>query len=445
MHSIKLYAAIKRFRDDRRGTTAIILALAFIPVLGIVGAAIDLTRAHIVKTRLQGAIDAAVLAAASSGELTKSQRIAKAESVFAANFPADELGDAGVPSITIDDEGKIVGTANADLGTSIMSVLGFDSMDVSADAEAFSGKLTQGEIILVLDYSGSMNSDGKYQSMRDAATSLINQLTQDGTHTGVKFGLVPFSEHVYGTMESDFIVDEVPGGSWTNCTRDRRWSHNIQDSTPLSAVDASKWGMQCTPSGGGEEEEGGSACAGGGEEEEGGSSCTCDAYAICSNYVSRNLVMQPLTTNYSQLTAQLASMTPYANTHISLGLAMGWHMISPNAPWQEGSSYGTSGMVKAIVLLTDGAQTTAAWGPGDSSSVSNAESNLEDMCQSIKAQDVKIVTVAFDLDDTNTKTRLQNCATSPTHFFHEVETGAELVAAFQKIAGQLAKDMYLSK
>ncbi len=431
MHSIKLQAAIKRFRDDRRGTTAIILALAFIPVLGIVGAAIDLTRAHIVKTRLQGAIDAAVLAAASSGELTKPQRIAKAESVFAANFPADELGNAGAPSITIDDDGKIVGTANADLGTSIMSALGFDSMDVSADAEAYSGKLTQGEIVLVLDYSGSMSSDGKYQSMRDAATSLINQLTQNGTNTGVKFGMVPFSEHVYGTMESDFIVDEVPGGSWTNCTRDRHWSHNIQDSTPLSAVDDSKWGMQCTPTGGGE------------EDEEGGG--TCDAYAICSNYVSRNLVMQPLTTNYSLLTTQLASMTPYANTHISLGLAMGWHMISPNAPWQEGTAYGTSGMVKAIVLLTDGAQTTAAWGPGDSSSVSNAESNLEDMCQSIKAQDVKIVTVAFDLDDTDTKTRLQNCATSPTHFFHDVDTGVELVAAFQKIAGQLAKDMYLSK
>ena len=182
-----------------------------------------------------------------------------------------------------------------------------------------------------------------------------------------------------------------------------------------------------------------------GGEEEGGSTATCDPYAVCADYVSRNLVMQPLTTDYSALTTQLASMTPYANTHISLGLSMGWHMISPNAPWTEGSPYGTSNMLKAIVLLTDGAQTTAAWGPADSSSVTNAENNLEDMCTAIKAQDVKIVTVAFDLSDTTTKTRLQNCATSPTHFFHDVSTGADLIAAFDKIAGQLAKDMYLSK
>lgn len=437
MQNANLREHIRSLWTDRRGATAIIFAIVLIPVIGMVGGAIDFSRAHIVKTRLQGAIDAAVLAAASSGELADAERIAYAETVFQSNYPADELGVAGTPTITIDPDGKIVGTAGASLSTSILSVLGFDTLDVSADAEAFGGKLNQGEIVLVLDYSGSMNANGKYVSMRDAATGLINELSQNGANTGVKFGLVPFSAHVYGSMESDYVVNETPGGTWTNCTMDRRWSFNIQDSTPLPAVDGSKWGMQCAaPVGGGEEDE---------EDEEGGAPGSCDPYAVCSNYVSRNLVMQPLTTDYAALTTQLASMTPYANTHISLGLSMGWHMISPNAPWTEGSPYGTGNMLKAIVLLTDGAQTTPAWGPADSNSVTNAETNLEDMCDAIKAQDVKIVTVAFDLSDTTTKTRLQNCATSPTHFFHDVSTGADLIAAFDKIAGQLAKDMYLSK
>ena len=119
-------------------------------------------------------------------------------------------------------------------------------------------------------------------------------------------------------------------------------------------------------------------------------------------------------------------------------------MLSPNAPWQEGSPHNSANKIQSIVLLTDGRQTVGAWGPGDTNSSSNGENNLEDMCEAIKAQDVLMITVAFDLRDTATENRLRDCATSPSYFF-DADTNAELSSAFESIALAFAKDLHLSK
>ena len=412
---------IRRFLKDRRGNVIILFALSLIPVLGVIGAAIDFSRAHVVQTKLQGALDAAVLAAASGIQRTNEERIDNAEAIFAADLASGGLGISATPLITIESDGKVKGSVVADLPSVMLGLFGINSLSLNIDAEVMSARLIQGEIVLVLDYSGSMNNSGKYQAMRDAAVDLVNTLSVDGTIPSVKFGLVPFSAHVYGSVASDYIVNEPAGGTWTNCTFDRKWPHNVTDSTPLTANDDTKWGMV------------------GGGGEEGGS-----PYSACSNYPSRSLVIQPLTNNHAATISQLQSMTPYANTHIALGLAFGWHVLSPNAPWTEGVSYNTPNYIKSIVLLTDGRQTTSAWGPGASSSPGNGETNLEDMCTAIKAQNVLLVTVAFDLQDTATEDRLRDCATSSAYFF-DADTNAELKVAFEAIATQFAANLHLSK
>ena len=390
----------------------------------MVGGAIDFSRAFIVKTRLQSSLDAAVLATAAAAGLTDAERIAYGESIFQANYPASELGTVAQAVITITADGRVTGSVSADLSTTFLNVIGIGNLTINSTNEAKIASLINGEIVLVLDYSGSMNSGGKYQAMRDASVTLINSLSQDGGNVNIRFGLVPFSKHVYGTIESDYIVNEVPGGMWTNCTMDRKWPYNIEDSTPVTANDDTKWGMTCAV---GDDDDD--------DDDDGGS---CNPYSICSNYTSRNLIMSPLTSNHAATISQLQSMTPYSYTHISLGLAFGWHLIAPNSPWQEGVAYNTDNVLKAIILLTDGRQTAEGWGPGNSSSVSNAESNLEDMCQAIKDTGVLLVTVAFDLDDSATEDRLRNCATSPAYFF-DADTNANLAAAFDAIAAQIAK------
>lgn len=408
--------SIHRLSVDRHGGVVISFAIVLVPLLLAIGGAIDFSRAHIVKTRLQGAIDAAVLSAASNIERKNKERIKTAKKIFAANYPASELGVPAKPKIKLGDDGSVTGVVKAKVGTTLLSVIGMKKLKVRAEAAVQSGRLLQGEVVLVLDYSSSMDGGGKYQAMRSAAKDLIKTLSRDGTIPTIKFGLVPFARHVYGSLESKYIINEAAGGIWTNCTQDRRWPHNTRDVTPLLGDDSTKWGL-----------------AGGGSP-----------YSSCGNYPSRSLVIRPLTNDHSGTLSQLTDMEPYSGTHISLGLEFGWHVLSPNAPWTEGENYNKPNYIKSIVLLTDGEQTVSAWGPGNSSSSANGEDNLEDMCTSIKDENVLLVTVAFDLDDSATETRLRNCATSPSYYF-DADNNAELAAAFKAIARKFAGQLHLSK
>jgi Flp pilus assembly protein TadG len=58
---------IKQFiRDDQRGVVAIIFALAILPLMGLVGAAIDYSRLTLSRENLQSVADSAALAGATA-------------------------------------------------------------------------------------------------------------------------------------------------------------------------------------------------------------------------------------------------------------------------------------------------------------------------------------------------------------------------------------------
>ena len=53
---------LTRLRRDTSGNTLAIAAAAMVPLIGIVGGAVDMSRIYIIKTRLQHACDAGALA-----------------------------------------------------------------------------------------------------------------------------------------------------------------------------------------------------------------------------------------------------------------------------------------------------------------------------------------------------------------------------------------------
>ena len=375
------------------------------------------------RSHLQIAADAATLAMASAQVQGQTDIKQIGQDAFDVNFNAKKYGVSVVPQITL-SENAIKVTVDEKQATTILNVLGFKFMDVGVASEAMLPTWIKAEVVLVLDYSSSMNSSGKYQAMRDAATDLVKVLSQDGENKDIKFGLVPFAEHVYGTMASDYIVDEATGGTWTNCTRDRQWPYNIEDTTPVASNDDTRWGMKAS-----------------GKKKKKKKN---DPYKDCGVYPARSLVISPLNDDHQKTLDQLADMYPYAGTHIALGLEFGWHVISPNPPWNEGVAYNDDEVVKVIVLLTDGRQSVEGNGPGGSSSDSNAEKNLEDMCETIKTKDVIMITVGFDLNDSTTLNRLKNCATSSAYFF-DAKTNSDLKTAFANITGQIAGKTRLTK
>jgi Flp pilus assembly protein TadG len=132
----------RRFRDLVRafgraqaGNLAVIFSLAAIPIIGAIGAAVDFSTANDVRTQLQNALDAAVLAGVTQ---TSAKQVSIATSVFTGDFIA-KYGNTGSASFTQNANGSLSGTATSTVQTSFMAMLGKTSMVVKATATATPG------------------------------------------------------------------------------------------------------------------------------------------------------------------------------------------------------------------------------------------------------------------------------------------------------------------
>ncbi len=66
------------------------------------------------------------------------------------------------------------------------------------------------------------------------------------------------------------------------------------------------------------------------------------------------------------------------------------------------------------------------------------------MCTAIKAKDVTLITIAFDLNDSETETRLSNCSASSDYFF-DADNNAQLASAIESIAALLKQRIHASR
>ncbi len=409
----------KAFKASQNGTVAVAYALAVVPLLLAAGSAIDMVRYTNSITALQGALDSAALSAAAT-KGSEAKRIDAAQKALATIIGKTELAKYGVGGLFKLDGTQVIASANGEMPTSFMKLAGIKTMDLVVNTQISAPETKKAEIALVLDYSGSMqDSIGggvKYIGMRDAATKLIGDLESAGPDK-VKIGLIPFSHHVYTTLSNQYVQGQAATGSWTGCTQDRPYPHNMSDSTPAGG-DATKWGQPMSPE-----------HAGWG----------------CDGYIEHRLKIVPLTNDFSGLKGSLAGMTPYAWTHIALGVEFGMHVLSENAPYTGGVAYTEKGTQKVMVVLTDGMQTEPAFGPGGVRSVAQGEKNLEQLCSVAKANGIRVMTIAYDLDDTSTRARLKACASDPGKDFFIANDTAGVASAFDEIRRVVTAQIFISK
>ncbi len=410
----------KRFSANTKGTIAVTYALSLVPILAAAGAAIDLARYSSMQTQMQAALDAGTLAAAAAKDKTSAQRIQIGKDAFAANMSTGFASNyTSTISFTITDI-DVKASATAKLPTTILAVAGVNDFDVNTSSDVVIPETKKAEIALVLDYSGSMadvaGTQVKYIAMRQAAIKLIDDVTKDNADK-VKFALVPFSHNVYTTMPKSNVLGQVGAGNWTGCTQDRKYPYNLTDSTPTSTA-ATKWGQTDAP----------------------------DHTAWgCDGYIARGLKIRPLTNDFTAIKSQLNTMYPYAYTHVALGVEFGYHVLSPNAPYTESVSYSDTSTVKYMVVLTDGAQTEPAFGPGSTRTVAQGDSNLQKLCSNAKASGITMITVAFDLDDNSQTQRLKSCASNSATDFYAANTADDVAKAFQTITNAITATAFLSK
>lgn len=143
------------FRSDLRGNVAALFALAAIPLVGLLGSAVDYSRASSARVDTQAATDAAALAGAQKLSTSASEAEKTASKVFAQNAPAALTKTP--PNVTISGNGQVIKVcATGTVQTSIMQVAGFSTLPVTACSEATRPNKQYLDIYMALDVSASM-------------------------------------------------------------------------------------------------------------------------------------------------------------------------------------------------------------------------------------------------------------------------------------------------
>jgi Flp pilus assembly protein TadG len=418
----KLSGWLGGFGRDDRAAVGLLFGISAVPFMLAAGVAIDYSRAIDLKTEMQAALDAGALAAAASRSMSDGERITLAKTSFSANF-RNRFGVKPVPIVTLAD-GTIQATATAALPTTFMKLAGISKMDVGANVEIRIRERRNAEIALVLDYSDSMREPPagggrvKHVALREAASRMVEDLTGGAEAKHVKFALVPFSHHVRASLPGSMVVGQRPGSTWTKCTQDRKYPYNLSVETPDRDNDDSKWGQPVHPQ---------------------------HASRTCGLFVPNGLVVRPLSSDHGAVKRQIQTMLPTGMTHIALGFEFGWHVLSSNAPFTEGVPESEEKTMKVLVLLTDGDQTEQAFGPDGNETEEDGERNLEQLCRNAKAAGITVATVAFDLPDEATVTRLRDCASDPKKLHFDASSGADLAAAFEEIRSMVQEAIYIAK
>lgn len=146
-----------RLARDVRGNTLAIMAAALIPLAGLVGGGIDISRMYITKTRLQHACDAGALAGrkAMGGGVWGTDDNDVAKQFFDANFQSGSYGSGTVSKTFTESAGKVSGSASTVLPMTLMKIFqkSTETLSVTCDAEM---RLPNTDVMFVLDNTGSM-------------------------------------------------------------------------------------------------------------------------------------------------------------------------------------------------------------------------------------------------------------------------------------------------
>ena len=199
-------------RRKRRGVIVVFAAVLLIVMVAMIAFAVDLGFITVARTELQSAADAAALAGAA--DLPKGEAAAK---TMATDYVGRNISVANSPSITQTagqwdfKEGKFsAGKTPLDalqlkLDTKNQSlffgkVLGTNSFNAGATATAV---VRPRDIVLVLDYSGSMNSGSKIQQLKSSVGLFFDVLDELGNQDKASF--VRYSTN--GTKEESLTTD----------------------------------------------------------------------------------------------------------------------------------------------------------------------------------------------------------------------------------------------
>jgi Flp pilus assembly protein TadG len=393
---------LSRFRADERGAVLIKVTLALLPLLTVVGVALDVSRVTLAKQKLTDAVDAAGIAVGRHPELSNEDATTLAQSFVQTYYPSKLYGDLlGVTVATTSKQVDVTGKARVPMA--LLQILGTNSVDISASAMVLR-QLRKIEVVMVLDNSGSM-AGTRMTALKTSANTLVGALFgAETTSSFVKIGLVPFTAAVNvgsGNIGAAWLDSarlspihaediDIPSGKtlfdlfnglanvgWGGCVRARvgTGGYDLTDEPPDPAAGETLFVPYFAP----DEPGTGNGPLGPGNGYQNDylddTSIPGDAVAkqrswsrysgasvpnlgysppLGPNYNCPSSPVLPLTNVKGTITSAIGSMVAAGNTVIPEGIAWGWRVLSPGLPFPEGAPYSDKDTMRFLILLTDG-------------------------------------------------------------------------------------------
>ncbi|MEZ6001685.1 pilus assembly protein TadG-related protein [Hyphomonas sp.] len=436
--------------DNRDGNVAMILAIAIVPILALVGIAIDLQNTNTSRQFIQYTMDNAVIAGSREMQAGKSKAeintyirnyvegVIKAKNYMVACKPVEVTYSDGSQDINA--------TIKCQQKTTLTELIGYQYLDFAVTSGSTYG-IGKVDVSFVFDISGSMGWSGKMSALKDAAEDAVDVLlpTGEAANMGdVRLSMVSYSNYVDAgdyfkavtnlnptrTFTNTYTTTEAVCVKWKRNGRCRKYEYQEVEKTSSQTFTNT-----CV-----EERLGSDAYT----DDDPGPFAWIEAIEPTYNSSKGTWSMAscnpigplPLTNDRTDLKNYINGLNASGGTAGHIGIAWGWYMISPewDSVWPSGSDplgYDEPDSAKAMIIMTDG--DFLNWhNTGEGSSFDQAKK----LCDNIKDEGVRVYTVAFQAP-TAGKQILEYCA-SGTEFAFKAESADELTDAYTKIAQSIS-------
>lgn len=459
-----------KFAAAEGGQIALIFASMIVPVVILVGSALDYGRAYHDRTTIQLALDSAVLAAGRKFDETGdvAQAEAAGETFFTAAMESNGLTST-ITQNTADGQGNVYMTAHSTVDTGFLRLLNLDQLKVEVQSKSLtsdSGGMDV-ELAVVFDVTGSMTPDmnpngvDRMAVAKQAANDLLNTLMPPSPQArSVKVSLVPFSnmvnvgdyaEDVTGVADQSQETYTVQVQDEYVCTRYRSngqcrngyWTYRDEQRT------RTVYRKNCVVER--------MATAGHAYDDAPPSDDHFHAFTTTnssSTACTPQYPIVPLTDHRQTLIDAVADLEGGGGTAGHLGLAWGWYTLSPlwDAIWPSdrvGKEFNRDERLKALIIMTDGefnTQYNSSFSSSSNGANGSSESQADTLCENMKDAGVEVFAVGVELTSNSAKDMLERCVSDPNNFFEEhyydvansLSSQSGLRNAFQAIANDIA-------
>lgn len=442
----QLGQTVSRFVQAERGNIAMIFAIALVPIMGFIGAAVDYSRTNAARSAMQAALDSTALMLskdAAATTLTAEQITARAQAYFNALYTGGDSTWQPVTATYTNDSTtgstiKVEGAGTVD--TKFMKVAGYPQLNFKVSSTATWGS-TRMRVAMALDVTGSMNDDGKMAAMQTAAKDLVDKLAATAKSTDdLYISIVPFAQMV-NVGASNVNASWIKWDDWDATNRQRvcnngncNWVTNSHSTWKGCVTDRDQ------PA----------------DTTNAAPTTAATRYpAVQYEQFNQNICpaqILPMTTAYGNNSAgkantqvikdKITSLVPNGGTNQPIGMAWAWTTLQSGDPMNTPAKDSNYKYTDAIILLSDGLNTIDRWYGDGRNPSSEVDARQKLLCDNIKAPvagkpDTVIYTIQVNTDGDAESAVLKYCASSGNFF--PTSTTAGIALAFNQIGQSLSK------